>query len=378
MNVVKALPALVIEEAEIRRFAAALEDVVARADRMGGAVDAARLGPRPRQRSRAAPVRALVTGAAGFIGSHVVAALAAAGAQVRAFDRRGPAASAGRRRLRRAATCSTATRCAARLTASTPSSTSPRSTATRARDAAAMERINVEGTRTVLEEAGARRVVHTSSCATCGPVAGRAATEADAPAALGAAGALQAHEARRRATRARGRARAARRRHRQPDDTGRARRPPADADRQDGRRRRERARARLPRGQRAQHRRGRGRRARAPARVRARTRRTALPAGRREPLDAGGVRARSARPSAARRRGWPCRGSRPTAPPGWPRGSCASRRCSCSTRCGSRAGRCCFDDARARAELGYSSEPAASALARAARAVAPGGIAQPS
>jgi ornithine--oxo-acid transaminase len=38
MNVVKALPALVVEEAEIRRFAAALEDVVSRADRMGGAV----------------------------------------------------------------------------------------------------------------------------------------------------------------------------------------------------------------------------------------------------------------------------------------------------------------------------------------------------
>jgi ornithine--oxo-acid transaminase len=38
MNVVKALPAMVVEEAEIRRFAAALEDVVARADRMGGAV----------------------------------------------------------------------------------------------------------------------------------------------------------------------------------------------------------------------------------------------------------------------------------------------------------------------------------------------------
>jgi acetylornithine/succinyldiaminopimelate/putrescine aminotransferase len=38
MNVVKALPALVVQEAEIRRFAAALEDVVARADRMGGAV----------------------------------------------------------------------------------------------------------------------------------------------------------------------------------------------------------------------------------------------------------------------------------------------------------------------------------------------------
>jgi ornithine--oxo-acid transaminase len=38
VNVVKALPALVVEEAEIRRFAAALEDVVAGADRMGAAV----------------------------------------------------------------------------------------------------------------------------------------------------------------------------------------------------------------------------------------------------------------------------------------------------------------------------------------------------
>jgi ornithine--oxo-acid transaminase len=51
MNVVKALPALVIEEAEVRRFAAALEDVVADADRMGGAVtrlgwDLARHGAR--------------------------------------------------------------------------------------------------------------------------------------------------------------------------------------------------------------------------------------------------------------------------------------------------------------------------------------------
>jgi uncharacterized protein (DUF1778 family) len=34
MNVVKALPALVIEEEEIRRFAAALEEVVARAERV--------------------------------------------------------------------------------------------------------------------------------------------------------------------------------------------------------------------------------------------------------------------------------------------------------------------------------------------------------
>ena len=38
MNVVKALPAMVTPEEEIRRFAAALDDVVAQADRMGGAV----------------------------------------------------------------------------------------------------------------------------------------------------------------------------------------------------------------------------------------------------------------------------------------------------------------------------------------------------
>jgi 4-aminobutyrate aminotransferase-like enzyme len=38
MNVVKALPALVTPEAEIRRFAEALEQVVAHAEGMGGAV----------------------------------------------------------------------------------------------------------------------------------------------------------------------------------------------------------------------------------------------------------------------------------------------------------------------------------------------------
>lgn len=38
MNVIKALPALVIEESEIRRFAAALEDVVARAERVPSAL----------------------------------------------------------------------------------------------------------------------------------------------------------------------------------------------------------------------------------------------------------------------------------------------------------------------------------------------------
>jgi len=38
MNVVKALPALVVEEAEIRRFAAALEEVVAAAERLPSAM----------------------------------------------------------------------------------------------------------------------------------------------------------------------------------------------------------------------------------------------------------------------------------------------------------------------------------------------------
>ena len=44
--------------------------------------------------------------------------------------------------------------------------------------------VNVEGTRNVIaacREAGVLRLVHTSTCGTCGPVAGRAATEDDAP-----------------------------------------------------------------------------------------------------------------------------------------------------------------------------------------------------
>jgi len=52
MNVIKALPALVVEESELRRFAAALEDVVARAERVPSA--AARFGWRmARQAARA-------------------------------------------------------------------------------------------------------------------------------------------------------------------------------------------------------------------------------------------------------------------------------------------------------------------------------------
>jgi dihydroflavonol-4-reductase len=48
-----------------------------------------------------------------------------------------------------------------------------------------MQAVNVRGTRTVLDAAlrgQRRRIVHTSSCATCGPVAGRRASERDLPA----------------------------------------------------------------------------------------------------------------------------------------------------------------------------------------------------
>lgn len=51
-------------------------------------------------------------------------------------------------------------------------------------DPAEFRHVNVEGTRNVLEaarRAGVGRVVHTSTCATCGPVAGRQATEDDVP-----------------------------------------------------------------------------------------------------------------------------------------------------------------------------------------------------
>jgi dihydroflavonol-4-reductase len=52
------------------------------------------------------------------------------------------------------------------------------------RDAAALARVNIEGTKSVLvaaERAGVSRVVHTSTCGTCGPVPGRPATEEDGP-----------------------------------------------------------------------------------------------------------------------------------------------------------------------------------------------------
>ena len=44
-----------------------------------------------------------------------------------------------------------------------------------------LELVNVQGTRNVIEAADGRRLLATSSCATCGPVPGRQATEADSP-----------------------------------------------------------------------------------------------------------------------------------------------------------------------------------------------------
>jgi len=129
-------------------------------------------------------MRALVTGASGFIGSHVVEALAADGVEVRGFDRALPpdATRSGefviadlldRRDLRRALDgCD----CVFHLAAVYSYERA---------DAALMHAVNVEGTRALLDAAtrsGRPRIVHTSSCATCGPVAGRAATEADYPA----------------------------------------------------------------------------------------------------------------------------------------------------------------------------------------------------
>lgn len=129
-------------------------------------------------------MRALVTGAAGFIGSHVAAALAESGAEVRAFDRRpatglptGVEPVAGDlldpQALGRALEgCDAVFHLAALYSYDRA-------------DAAAMRAINVQGTRRLLDAAargpGRRRIVHTSSCGTCGPVPGRAATEADAP-----------------------------------------------------------------------------------------------------------------------------------------------------------------------------------------------------
>ncbi len=108
-----------------------------------------------------------MTGASGFIGSHVVRELRERGADVcdEWID------LSDRARLRQAI----AGRDAVFHLAALYSYDAP---------AVEHERVNVEGTRTIVElcrELGVRRLVHTSTCGTCGPVRGRAATEEDGP-----------------------------------------------------------------------------------------------------------------------------------------------------------------------------------------------------
>ncbi len=112
-------------------------------------------------------MRVYATGASGFIGGHVVRELRAAGHEVgdEWID------LLDQERLRRAiAGCDAVFHLAALYSYDAPASEH--------------ERVNVEGTRVVVElcrELGVGRLVHTSTCGTCGPVAGRPATEQDSP-----------------------------------------------------------------------------------------------------------------------------------------------------------------------------------------------------
>jgi dihydroflavonol-4-reductase len=111
-------------------------------------------------------MRVYVTGGSGFVGRHVVDALRGEGAEVR--DERVDVLDAPA--LERVMEgCEAVVHVAALYSYRAPEET--------------LQRVNVDGTRTVLEaaaRAGVRRLVHTSTAGTCGPVPGRRASEADA------------------------------------------------------------------------------------------------------------------------------------------------------------------------------------------------------
>ncbi len=112
-------------------------------------------------------MKVYVSGATGFVGGHVARELRERGVEVRdervdLLDHHGLA--------RAVAGCEAVVHVAALYSYDAPASEH--------------RRVNVEGTRNMLQaaaEAGVERFVHTSTAGTCGPVAGRPATEADEP-----------------------------------------------------------------------------------------------------------------------------------------------------------------------------------------------------